>query len=69
MDSYAELLAVPAHILVEDAASQVWEVVKYKNETWLCPFSDEYAFMIKANGTTYALGDTPVLPIRELPRG
>ena len=69
MDSYIELCALPEGTLVEDATGRVWEVNKVRGETWLCPFSDEYSFEIQADGTTYALGDTPALPIRELPRG
>jgi hypothetical protein len=54
-----------AGTVVQDAAGQVWCVVKRRDDTWLIPFSDEYSFRIRADGTTFALGDVPQLPIRD----
>lgn len=51
-DDYAALHALEPGTVVQDAAGEVWYVKKYERETWLCPFSDEYSFTIKADGST-----------------
>ena len=62
--SIERLRELPERSVVVDAAGHVWCVQHHRNgETWLSPFSDEYAFMIKADGSAYALGDSPSLPI------
>lgn len=65
---YGQLHALAEGTVVHDAAGNVWCVKKYRYreeapETWLCPFSDEYAFTVKADGSTDALGNQPKLPI------
>jgi hypothetical protein len=67
VDDYAALHALDAGAIVVDAGGEAWLVTKHGgDETWLCPFSDEYAFTINADGTTVAMGHAPLLPIREL---
>jgi hypothetical protein len=62
IESYADLLELPAGTVVQDADGNVWCVKKHQAETWLCPFSDEYAFIVR-DGSTHAHGDEPALPI------
>lgn len=66
MDEYQELHALDSGAIVVDRDGEVWLVTKHRDETWLCPFSDEYAFEIKADGSTEAVGHAPPLPIREV---
>jgi hypothetical protein len=60
---YSAVLAMPEGTVVRDSAGLVWLIKRHRDETWLCPFSDEYAFMIKPDGTAYALSEVPSLPI------
>lgn len=70
IDSYEELCNLPERSVVQDAEGHVWCVQHHvfgtDKETWLSPFSGEYSFSIKQDGSTYALGDTPALPITDL---
>ncbi len=69
IESYGALHDLPEHAVVQDANGQVWCVQhypKHNNETWLSPFSDEYAAWIKRDGTVGGPGDTPALPIKDL---
>ena len=63
--SIERLRELPERSVVVDAEGRVWCVQHHErfDETWLSPFSDEYAFMIKSDGESCALGDTPSLPI------
>lgn len=64
---YQQLHDLPQHQVVRDAAGRVWCVVKPKSQpgdTWLVPFSDEYAYIVSTE--TSALGETPELPIVDL---
>lgn len=63
MAEYMDLHQLAHGTVVKDSSGQVWIVTKHHDETWLCPFSDEYSFSIRADGSTYALGDTPTLPL------
>lgn len=42
---------LPKGQLVVDADGEIWRITKYKDETWLEHFSDEYATVIKPDGT------------------
>lgn len=69
--SYEALRALPDKSVVQDANGMVWCVQHFTfdkgvRETWLCPFSDEYSFYPHTDDSTYALGETPALPIADL---
>jgi hypothetical protein len=71
---YQQLHDLPEHQVVQDADGQVWCVVRPRccaNETWLAPFSDEYAFSVLREPDPRVMdgltsSNKPALPITDL---
>lgn len=49
--------------LVVDADFEVWRVSKHDDETWLEPFSDEYATIVRSDGGVRVDSETAKLPL------
>lgn len=70
---YQQLRQLPSGTLIRDSSGEVWQVTKYINrvrpdqpeETWLCHFSDEYAFIVRQD-STHAHGNQPSLPMKTI---
>lgn len=52
--------------LVIDADFEIWLVSKHDDETWLEPFSDEYATIIRSDGDVRVDPETAKLPLTVL---
>jgi hypothetical protein len=62
---YAEVAKLPEGTVVQDGDGCVWLITKYRDETWMCPFSSEYAVWFTSEGVQIGGAPPPPTPITD----